>query len=71
MANAVSHKAARWEGMGHHTGQMYTFRMKRLTRLTTAVCALGYATVRKQGTSVWLDLQSVSPGRTRLPNTDL
>lgn len=30
MANAVSHKATKWEGMDHHTGQMYAFCIKRL-----------------------------------------
>lgn len=41
MANAVSHKATQWEGMDHYTGQMYAFRIKTMTWLTTAVCALG------------------------------
>lgn len=50
---------------------VYLPHEETMTRLSMAVCALGYTTVRKQGTSVWLELQSVSTGRTRLPNTDL
>lgn len=70
MATAVSHKATRWKEMDHQTGQMYTFRTKRLWHGWLGQCVL-WVTLLWESRALQYGWNCKVSAQEGLPNTDL